>query len=172
MDSTEKERFPQARAQRAKELFLAGANCAQAVAGAFADLCGADEKTLFRIASGFGGGVGRLREVCGAVSGMTLIADVLYASDDITDKAAKDAQYARVRSLAEKFRSAAGSIVCRELLHLPEGRVEGTVSDVRDAHYYQKRPCLETVALAAEILAGFIAENPPPRDGGKTVADL
>lgn len=146
--------------EKARSLFFAGANCAQAVAGAFADLCRMKEEKLFQLSCGFGGGIGRMREVCGAVSGMTLVADILYAPESI-GKSAKDAQYARVRDLAERFRRETGSIVCRELLNLEKTLEESPVSAERSPEYYKKRPCVEVVALAASILEEYIAQNPP-----------
>ncbi|MCQ2352077.1 MAG: C-GCAxxG-C-C family protein [Victivallaceae bacterium] len=146
--------------EKARSLFLSGANCAQAVAGAFADLCRMEEEKLFQLSCGFGGGVGRMREICGAVSGMTLVADILYASGSI-GKGDKDAQYARIRELAERFRRETGSIVCRELLGLEKAREESPVSAERTPEYYKKRPCVEMVALAASILEEYIAQNPP-----------
>ncbi len=145
--------------EKARNLFLAGANCAQAVSGAFADLCRMEEGQLFQLACGFGGGVGRMREVCGAVSGMTLVADILYAPKEI-GKEGKDDQYARIRELAERFRQETGSIVCRELLGIEPGRKESAVSAERTPEYYRKRPCVEMVALAASILEEYIAQNP------------
>ena len=147
------------RAEKAEKLFLAGANCAQAVAGAFADVCGMDEKTLFRLASGFGAGMGRMREVCGAVSAMTIVAGFVFASGDAADKNAKDEQYARVQELAGRFRAETGSIVCRELLGLEPGKTEGPESSPRTGEYYRKRPCTAVVALAASILEKFLEEN-------------
>ncbi len=148
------------REEKARALFLAGANCAQAVAGAFADLCDLPEEKLFKIACGFGGGMGRMREVCGAVSGMTLVADCLYAAKGIGDKAAKDAQYAVIRELADRFKAETHSIVCRELLGVDKNTRESAVSAERTAEYYRKRPCVELVALAAKILDDYIAAHP------------
>lgn len=139
------------KADKARELFLAGANCAQAVLGAFCDECGIDNDTAMKIASGFGGGIGRMREVCGAVCGMTLAANLLKAGADISDKAAKDAHYALIQQLAEDFRAANGSIICRELLGLAAQTPATPVSEARTEGYYRKRPCPELVALAAQI---------------------
>jgi C_GCAxxG_C_C family probable redox protein len=140
------------RSERARELFEQGANCAQAVAGAFADVVGMKEEELFKLASGFGGGVGRMREVCGAVSGMVLIMNMLYGNDDISDKSAKDAHYARVQSVIKKFEAETSSIICRTLLKLAEDADTPPVSEARTKEYYQKRPCAALVELAAQIL--------------------
>ena len=106
------------RSQLAREYFLNGANCAQAVLCAFAQECQLNETEAMRLASGFGGGMGRMREVCGAVSGMILVANILCGNGDKSDKKAKDAHYALIQKLAGKFREQNGSIICRELLGL------------------------------------------------------
>ena len=104
------------RSERAIALFLEGCNCAQAVFAAFADLFGMDGKLALRISSSFGGGLGRQREICGAVSGMCMAAGALYGYDDVKDPAQKAAHYARIQELCGKFREMYGSIICRELL--------------------------------------------------------
>lgn len=143
---------PSIKSEKAKALFHTGANCAQAVLGAFASECGLTEEEAFRIASGFGGGVSRLREICGAVSGMVLVANFLCGQSDITDKTAKDAHYAKVRELTDAFQAETGSVVCRELLGLEKKQSDVPVSEARTEQYYKKRPCGEMVALAAGIL--------------------
>ncbi len=144
-------------AAEARKLFLAGANCAQAVLGAFHRECGIELETAFKLGSGFGGGVARLREVCGAVSGMVLAANLLRGYADLCDKAAKDAHYALIQHLAAEFRAANGSIVCRDLLGLPEKSTDTPISETRTRDYYRKRPCVELVALAAAILERELA---------------
>lgn len=140
------------RADRARDLFLGGANCAQAVIGAYCGECGLDFRTAMRLASGFGAGIGRLREVCGAVSAMVMVADLLCGPEDPSDKRAKDDHYAFVRRLTEAFEREVGSLICRRLLGLPgDGRC-GTESDDRTAEYYRRRPCAELVTLAVTIL--------------------
>lgn len=140
------------RSQLAREYFLNGANCAQAVLCAFAQECQLNETEAMRLASGFGGGMGRMREVCGAVSGMILVANILCGNGDKSDKKAKDAHYALIQKLAGKFREQNGSIICRELLGLEKNGPDEPVSEVRSKSYYQKRPCAELVALAAGIV--------------------
>ena len=140
------------KSEKAKELFHQGANCAQAVLGAFAQECGLTEEEAFKIASGFGGGISRMREVCGAVSGMVLVANFICGQSDITDKTAKDAHYAKVRELTDAFQKEVGSVVCRELLGLKEKQSDVPVSEARTDQYYKKRPCAELVGLAAEIV--------------------
>ena len=140
------------RAKRARELFLQGANCAQAVAGAFADAVGMKEEDLFKLASGFGGGVGRMREVCGAVSGMVIIFNILHGNSDISDKDAKDAHYAKIQNLAKKFEAETGSIICRTLLNLDANAATPPQSEARTEKYYKQRPCADLVEIAAQIL--------------------
>lgn len=139
------------KAEVAENLFCAGANCAQAVFGAFAEECGFTQEEAFRIASGFGGGMARQREVCGAVSGMILVLNCKYGNTDMGDKAAKDAHYARVQALCDRFRQETGSIVCRELLGLAKDQKDTPQSEARTAEYYKKRPCAKLVALAASL---------------------
>lgn len=147
------------KAQRAKALFLEGYNCAQAVAGAFAPEMGLPLDTVARMAGGFGGGMGRMREVCGAVSGMTLAASALRGYSDPQAGPAKTDTYAMIQALAGRFRAQNGSIICRELLGL--ARPEGTPqAEARTPEYYKKRPCPELVAMAAQILEEWLAENP------------
>ena len=141
----------------AAELFLKGNNCAQAVAVAFCDVTGLDETMTAKIVSSFGGGLGRLREVCGAVSGMAAVAGVLYGYEDPQDDAAKAAHYNLVQSLAEKFREQAGSIICREILKNPPSDPNPTP---RTEEFYKQRPCARLVVLAAQILDEYIADHP------------
>lgn len=140
----------------AAELFVKGYNCAQAVAVAFSDVTGLDEKLSARLASSFGGGMGRMREVCGAVSGMLMVAGVLYGYDEPLEGGPKE-HYALVQELAGKFREQVGSIVCREILENPPSDPNPTP---RTAEFYKVRPCTRMVMLAAEILDAYIAEHP------------
>ena len=148
------------KAEKAKAFFMEGANCAQAVCAAVAPECGLTEEQALVMSSGFGGGVGRMREVCGAVSGMVLVLNMIYGSGDLSDKSAKDGQYVRVQSVANAFKAECGSIVCRELLGLDKKSPTPAESEARTPEYYKKRPCADMVALAAEILEKYLAENP------------
>ena len=147
------------RKEQAIAYFKEGYNCAQAVFLTFADLTGFDNKTALRLAAPFGGGFGRQREVCGAVSGMCLVAGALYGYDDATDKNAKMAHYGTVQELCARFRAQNGSIICRDLLGEAGKDASSTPSD-RTAAYYQKRPCAELVGMAAEILDDWIKDHP------------
>ena len=144
--------------EEAKNNFLASMNCAQAVLCAFADRCGLDRETALKLASGFGGGIARQREVCGAITGMCMAADLIRGPGEASDKAAKDEHYAFIRGLCDAFRDETGSIICRELLGLAPKQSDSPVSEARTAAYYQKRPCAELVALAAKILSEKLPE--------------
>lgn len=142
---------------KAAELFLQGYNCAQAVAVAFCDVMGLEEKFTARMVSSFGGGMGRLREVCGAVSGMFFVLGQLYGYDTPGDDVSKKALYTDVQDLAAKFRQEVGSIVCREILKNPPSDPNPTP---RTEEFYQKRPCARMVLLAGQLLDGYIAQHP------------
>ena len=141
----------------AAELFLEGYNCAQSVAMAFCDVTGLDKAYCAKMASSFGGGMGRMREVCGAVSGMLLIAGLLYGYDDPIDDEKKKQHYTLVQELAGKFREQVGSIICREILKNPPSDPNPSP---RTQEYYAQRPCARMVVLATEILEQYIAEHP------------
>lgn len=140
------------RADRAKELFLSGCNCSQAVLLAFADKYGIDENTALKIASSFGGGMGRSREVCGALSGMLMVCGMETGSDDVKDTDQKAENYRVARELMDAFSEENGSIYCRELLGLEQNASESHVPEKRTKEYYKKRPCAEIVHSAALIL--------------------
>ena len=147
------------RAEIAYDKFKEGYNCAQAVAIAFADLMGMDEKTVAMLVSGFGGGIGRLREVCGAVSGMVFVVSMLKGYSDPKADADKKELYAVIQKLAGEFERENGSIICRELLGL--SKAEGSpVPEARTAEYYKKRPCQELCRYSADLLEKYIRENP------------
>ena len=143
--------------EKAAELFLEGYNCAQAVAMAFCDVTGLDEKFTAKTVSAFGGGMGRLREVCGAVSGMFFVLSNLYGYDTCDDDGLKMQMYARVQELAEKFKEINGSIICREILKNPPSDPNPSP---RTAQYYAERPCVRMVMTAADLMDAFIDNNP------------
>lgn len=143
---------PTERAKCAREYFTSGYNCAQSVFLAFRDVTGLSEELAATISAPFGGGMGRLREVCGAVSGMTMTAGFLAPNPQPNDNENKKRCYAMVQSLAEEFRMENGSIVCRELLGLTQQKDDPTPSP-RTGEYYKRRPCAEYVAIAARIVA-------------------
>lgn len=131
--------------------FKTGYNCAQSIFLAFAEDFGFDKKTALKVSSSFGGGMGRLREVCGAVSSMFAIAGLKkgYTTPDNDEIKAK--HYELIQNLAEKFKSKYGTIICRELLELPEGS-DSPIPSKRTEEYYQERPCEAFVRYAAEII--------------------
>lgn len=144
--------------ERATQLFKEGYNCSQAVVLAFEEELGADCETAVRMASTFGGGMGRLREVCGAVSGMMIVLGNLYGDEKAMDVKVKGELYARVQDVAKIYEKENGSIVCRELLGLNQKR-EQPIPEERTERYYKKRPCPELVGCAAEILENYIREH-------------
>ena len=139
------------RVETARNYFLEGYNCAQSIALAYHDVMGIDKELSATMAAPFGGGMGRLREVCGTVSGMFMVAGFIAPNAQPNDTANKKSCYALVQSLAERFREENGSIVCRELLGLTQQKDDPTPSP-RTEEYYHRRPCAEYVAIAARIL--------------------
>lgn len=139
------------RAEKAKAYFEQGYNCAQAVTLAFADEMGLKPEEAAKLASSFGGGFGRLREVCGCVSGMALAAGAIYGYSDPKAMEEKAEHYALVQKLAGEFKERNGSIICRELL---DGINNDTnpVPEERTESYYKKRPCADFAYAAADIL--------------------
>ncbi len=146
------------KSERAYELFKEGYNCSQAVFGAFAEELGMDFETAVMLSSSFGGGMGRMREVCGAVSGMFMAAGIKYGYSDPKDNQAKKEHYRLIQKLAEKFRERNHYIVCRQLLGL-DGQDSSYVPSERTQAYYKKRPCAELVRDAAEILEEYMEEH-------------
>ena len=142
-------------AKKAMELFKEGYNCSQAVLLAFEDVHHMDRETASKLASSFGGGLGRMREVCGAVSGMAMVAGLLWGYDSPTDHEGKTEHYARIQELAGKFTEVNGSIVCKELLGL-EKKEGSYVPEKRTEEYYKKRPCGDLVGIAAAILDEYL----------------
>lgn len=143
--------------EKAKALFEEGYNCAQSVAGAFAGDMGMDIAQAALLSSSFGGGIGRLREVCGCVSGMALVAGYLYGYSDPEAVEEKAELYALIQELAGKFREENGSIICRELLEGITGDSSPSPEE-RTEQYYHVRPCGELTASAAMILEKKMAE--------------
>ena len=146
------------RREAAMANFMKGYNCSQSVVLAFADMIDIDEATLSKLSSSFGGGMGRLREVCGSVSGMFMVAGLLYGYDGPETGQVKADHYARIQELAKRFEEKHGSIVCRELLGLSV-RHDIPIPEARTSEYYKKRPCPEIIGDAAEILEQFINEQ-------------
>ena len=148
------------RAEQAAELFANGYNCAQAVAIAFCDLTGFSKEQTAKMLAPFGGGFGRLREVCGAVSGMTFVYGCLYGYE-VPNPEAQMKVYETEQALAAQFKEKAGSIVCREILKNPPS---DPVPSPRTEEYYASRPCVRMVYTAANILETYITQNPPVKE--------
>ena len=145
--------------------FLKGYNCSQSVVAAFAPQLGLTEEMALRLSAGFGAGIGRMREVCGAFCGVVTVLSMVYA--DPADPKDKSRMYALVQQAAEQYRARnGGSIICRELLAkagvAPAG---GTAAEERTADYYKKRPCPELCRLCADLCTEFIAAHPEGRHG-------
>lgn len=149
----------QDRVEKAVSYFYEGYNCSQSVFLAFADLYGMDRNLALRISSSFGGGIGRMRETCGAASGMFMLAGLQEGYTVPTDKAQKNANYKLVQELAAKFREINGSIKCGDLLTGNLDTKITYVSEDRTTEYYKKRPCPELVRCAAQIWADFLYKN-------------
>ena len=146
------------RRELGEKYFKEGYNCAQSVALAFKDLINVDEKTLLMLCSSFGGGMGRLREVCGAVSGLFIVVGLKEGYYDNHDIEGKKAHYQKVQHLAGEFKKINGSYVCRELLNLNE-QTSAPTPEARTNAYYKKRPCTLLVGDACEILENYFNKN-------------
>ena len=147
------------RVEKAKRLFKEGGyNCCQAVVLAYNDVFGIEDETAAAMSSGFGGGMGRMREVCGSISGMVMLAGLIRPATDPTVKYWRTANYALVQEMAGEFKAINGSIVCKELLGLvPMGSSqqipqESPEPSDRTPEYYKKRPCEELVGISARIV--------------------
>ena len=141
------------KAEIAREYFKQGYNCCQAVVLAFCEEAGLDKETALSVASSFGGGIGRLREVCGAVSGMCMIAGKMYGYTSPSAKEEKIEHYKLIQDIADEFKKKNGSIICRDLTGLQKTT---HIPDERNKEYYQNRPCDMLVYDAAEILEKLI----------------
>jgi C_GCAxxG_C_C family probable redox protein len=139
----------------ARELFNKGYNCSQSVFAAFCDETGLSNDTALKIASSFGGGMGRLREVCGAVTGMFMVVGTKYGYTDASDERAKTGHYRLIQDLAKQFEKENGSIICRELLGISI-KHDIPIPEARNENYYKSRPCAELVEQAARILDEYI----------------
>ncbi len=144
--------------EKALQLFRRGYNCSQAVMLAFCDVMGMDENIALKISSSFGGGIGRMREICGAVSGMFMVAGMLYGYTDADDREGKNNHYKRIQQLAGQFKELNGSYVCRELLKDVE-YTKGHISAERTEEFYKLRPCERMVCDAARLMDLYIENN-------------
>ncbi len=151
----------EARVQRAVDFFMQGYNCSQAVVAAFADMYGLDEAMAKRLSAGFGGGVGRMRMMCGAVSGVVMLVGLDCGQEDGDDQKGKSACYKVVQELIAKSKEQNGSIICAEILGLKgyEKAQSSYVASPRTAEYYKTRPCAAKVESAARIFAEYLQEK-------------
>ena len=154
------------RVAKARRLFKEeGYNCCQAVVLAYNDIFGIDDKLAASLSSGFGGGMGRMREVCGSVSGMVILCGLLSPADDPAAMDGRTRNYALVQEVAGEFKDINGSIVCKELLGLvPMGSsaavpTESPKPSDRTPEYYKKRPCEELVGISARIIGERILKS-------------
>ena len=157
------------RIQRAVELFMQGYGCCQSVVCAFSDLYGLDEEMALRISAGFGGGVGRLRMMCGTCSALVILAGLEKGQTRGEDREGKSVCYQLVRELLETFRQRNGSIICAELLQMNGVKAETNTSqpDERNAEYYRVRPCARKVESAARVFAEYLASSETSQKEGK-----
>ena len=139
------------RVEKAAQLHKSGYNCAQAVTAAFADIYGMDEKTALLTAASFGGGIGKMRQTCGAACGMFILAGLETGTTDPKDNAQKNFNYNTVQELAAKFKEANGSMICGELL--------GLVPAPNGERLPKKKPCTEIVRTAATIFAEYLSQR-------------
>ena len=142
--------------KKAVELFNKGFNCSQAVFAAFSEKVGLSEEQCLKLSGPFGGGFGRQREVCGAVSGMLMAFGLLYGYSEIEDASVKAELYEKTRALCDEFKEINGSIICRDILKTSE---VGGAPEKRTEKYYAERPCERCVRTAAEILEKYIENN-------------
>lgn len=136
---------------KAVELFESGYNCSQAIVLAFEEYLNLDKLTLQSLSSSFGGGISRLREVCGCVSGMAIVMGLIYGNYDVNDNQLKAKHYDLVQKLALRFKEQTNSINCAELLNKVK-QVEDPTPEIRNKEYYQKRPCSKYIKIMAEII--------------------
>ena len=146
----EQEQF-ESRTERAVETFKEGYNCAQAVFSTYADYFGMDRETALKMSSAMGAGVGRMREVCGAVSSMAMLAGLKEGNADPQDEAAKEHIYALVRKMSARFKEEYDTIICKELLGM-DSVEESAKPSIRTAEFYETRPCAKIIACAARII--------------------
>ena len=149
------------RVNRAVDNFMAGYGCCQAVVAAFADLYGVDDTLAKRLAAGFGGGVGRMRMMCGAVSGIVILVGLDCGQTEGSDREGKSACYKVVQELLNRWKEENGSLICAELLGLKGYEKANTsyIASPRTAEYYKTRPCAAKVESAARIFAEYLKEG-------------
>lgn len=144
------------RATKARKLFETGYNCAQAVAMTYSDCCQIDERVVEKMALAFGGGLGRQREVCGTVSGASMVLGAIESNKEGDPKARS---YKIIQNFSAKFKDENGSIICRELLALAKGENDNPEPSPRTEKYYKRRPCADYVECSARLVGQIINES-------------
>lgn len=147
------------RIEKAVALFKEGYNCSQAVVTAFADLYGFTNEQALKMSASFGGGIGRMRQTCGAACGLFMLAGLETGCTEGKDREGKENNYKVVQELAEEFRKRNGSLICAELLGLSKTAPTPATPEARTTEYYKKRPCVKMVEEAARIWCEYLAEN-------------
>ena len=147
------------RIEKAVELFKEGYNCSQSVVAAFADIYGFTNEQALKMSASFGGGIGRMRQTCGAACGLFMLAGLETGCTEGKDREGKENNYKVVQALAEEFRKRNGSLICAELLGLSKTAPTPTTPEARTAEYYKKRPCVKMVEEAARIWCEYISTN-------------
>lgn len=145
------------RAEKAYGYFMEGFTCSQSLFAAFADIFGFDKETALKTAAGLGGGVGRMREVCGVITSASMILGLMYGATEGCDRESKAFTYEKVRQFAERFKAIEGTIICRELLGLDKAE-DSHIPGERTKEYYATRPCPRITREAAGILEEFVVE--------------
>ena len=146
----------ESRVEKAKELFANGCNCAQAVVGAYCDIFGMSFEDAMRASEAFGGGLGRLRRTCGAVSGMCMIASLKYSGRNPLQNDTRAIVYEKVQNLVSEFEKMNGTSICAELLGESKPKDNSPVPEARTAEYFHKRPCAEYVAICAKMVEDYL----------------
>lgn len=147
------------RADRAKEMFLQGYNCSQAVVGAFADLFGFDNVTAMKFAEGLGGGMGRMRLTCGAVAAMATLASMKMSSGQPGDLKLRGEIYAVIQKMAGEFKDNNGSVICAELLGVALPKDNSSTPEERTPDYYRRRPCADKIYQCALLVEKYLCED-------------
>lgn len=147
------------RVEKAVALFKEGYNCSQSVVTAFADLYGFTNEQALRMSASFGGGIGRMRQTCGAACGLFMLAGLETGCTEGKDREGKENNYKVVQALAEEFRKRNGSLICAELLGLSKTAPTPATPEARSTEYYKKRPCVKMVEEAARIWCEYLSTN-------------
>lgn len=144
------------RIELAVSLFKEGYNCSQSVVAAFADMYGFTREQALRMSASFGGGIGRMRQTCGAACGLFLVAGLETGCTEGSNREGKEANYKLVQQLAQEFKQRNGSLICAQLLGLDKSAPTPATPEARTAEYYKKRPCVKMVEEAARIWVEYL----------------